>query len=89
MLETGVLSLSEPYFKLVVDGTTPEAEVDRAAELIATHHPTAAVFLQPVTPLGSSPRVGADALEALHDRLLAAALDVRVVPQVHKALAVR
>lgn len=86
---SGVLGASEPFFKLIVDGTTSAAEVDRAAALIADHHPDAAVFLQPVTPLGGSPPIGAAELEGLHDRLLAAGLDARVVPQVHKALKVR
>lgn len=86
---SGVLSLSEPYFKLVVDGDTTDAEVERAAALIARHHPAAPTFLQPVTPLGGSPAVGTERLERLLDVLLAADLDVRVVPQVHKMLKVR
>ncbi|MGQ0553799.1 MAG: 7-carboxy-7-deazaguanine synthase QueE [Planctomycetota bacterium] len=89
VLQSGVLKQSETFFKLVVDGETPEAELDAAAELLARHHPQAPVFLQPVTPLGGSPALPRARFDALVDRLASRGLSVRLVPQVHKALGVR
>jgi organic radical activating enzyme len=89
VLASGVLADAEVFFKLVVDGDTPEAELDAAAELLARHAPRAPVFVQPVTPLGGSPALPNERLDAAVDRLAARGLDVRVVPQVHKLLGVR
>jgi len=85
----GVLAGRDVFFKLVVDGDTPDEEVAAAGALIARHAPRAPVFLQPVTPLGGSPALPNARLDALVDRLAAAGLEVRVVPQVHKILRVR
>lgn len=89
VLESGALSGPGVFFKLVADGDTTPGEVGRAAALLARHAPRAPVFLQPVTPLGGSPPLPRARLDALADVLLAAGLDLRVVPQVHKVLGVR
>jgi 7-carboxy-7-deazaguanine synthase len=89
VLAAGVLPPGKTFFKLVADGDTTDAEVAAAAALLARHAAAAPVFLQPVTPLGGSPPLPRARLDALADILLAAGLDVRVVPQVHKVLGVR
>ena len=89
VLAAGVLPPERTFFKLVADGDTTDAEVAAAAALLARHLPRVPVFLQPVTPLGGSPPLPRARLDALADVLLAAGLDVRVVPQVHKVLGVR
>ncbi|MHC5212301.1 MAG: 7-carboxy-7-deazaguanine synthase QueE [Planctomycetota bacterium] len=77
------------FFKLVVDGDVLPGELEAAGDLLARHAPRAPVFLQPVTPLGGSPPLPRERLDALADTLLARGLDLRVVPQVHKLLGVR
>ncbi len=89
VLESGALSGAGVFFKLVADGDTTVDELARAAALLARHAPRAPVFLQPVTPLGGSPALPRERLDALADALLQAGLAVRVVPQVHKLLGVR
>ncbi len=89
VLASGALGATETFFKLVVDGDTPLAEVEQAADLLARHAPAAAVFLQPVTPLGGSPALPRTRLDPLVDALAGRGLSVRVVPQVHKVLGVR
>jgi organic radical activating enzyme len=89
VLASGALARSETFFKLVADGDTTVGEVARAAALLARWLPAAPIFLQPVTPLGGSPPLPRERLDALADALLAAGLSVRVVPQVHKILGVR
>jgi organic radical activating enzyme len=89
VLESGALAGEGVFFKLVADGDTSVDELRRAAALLARHAPRAPVFLQPVTPLGGSPPLPRERLDALADALLAAGLQVRVVPQVHKVLGVR
>jgi len=89
VLESGALRQSETFFKLVADGDTTPEEVGRAAALIARWLPKAPVFLQPVTPLGGSPPLPRERVDALVDALANAGLSVRVVPQVHKVLGVR
>ena len=98
VLESGVLTgLRAPpdgqgprlFFKLIVDGDTPDAELHEAAELLARHAPDAPVFVQPVTPLGGSPALPRQRFDAVVDALIAAGLSVRLIPQMHKRLGVR
>ncbi|GJM22389.1 MAG: 7-carboxy-7-deazaguanine synthase [Planctomycetota bacterium] len=79
----------EIFVKLVVDGDTPVSELQAAADLLRARLPSAPIFLQPVSPLGGSPALPAAHLDRLAEPLLAAGLDLRVVPQVHKVLKVR
>jgi organic radical activating enzyme len=89
VLESGALTRSDTFFKLVVDGDVTADELARAAALLARWLPAVPVFLQPVTPLGGSPPLPRERLDALADVLVRAGLSVRVVPQVHKVLGVR
>jgi organic radical activating enzyme len=89
VLASGALGDTETFFKLVVDGDTSRAEVSAAAALLARYAPDRPVFLQPVTPMGGSPRLPRESLDDLADALLELGLDVRVIPQVHKTLGVR
>ena len=86
---TGALEHPGLFFKLVVDGDSTAAELAQAAARVAARAPRAPVFLQPVTPLGGSPPLAPARLDELAAPLLAAGLDLRVVPQVHKLLRVR
>ena len=88
-LSTGWLGSVETWFKLVVDGDTSVDEVAAVAALLRRQAPGQRVFLQPVTPLGGSPAVPRERLDAFADALELAGLPVRVVPQVHKLLKVR
>ena len=88
-LATGVLDRVETFFKLIVDGDTTADEIGKAADLLARHASGRRVFLQPVTPLGGSPELPRQNLDVFVDLLVARAIDVRVVPQVHKVLRVR
>lgn len=89
VLASGVLDRVETFFKLVVDGDTTADELHAAAALLARHAPGRPVFLQPVTPLGGSPALPRERLDAWVDILVSRQLPVRVVPQVHKVLRVR
>jgi len=89
VLASGALGDTETFFKLIVDGDTPDAEVRRAGELLAAHAAGSTVYLQPVTPQGGSPALPRERLDGLADGLEALGLQVRVVPQVHKQLGVR
>jgi organic radical activating enzyme len=77
------------YVKVLVDGGTDAAEVARAAAVVHDTAPATPVFLQPITDAAG--RLDTDAI--MLDRFFAAARrhvdDVRVLPQAHKALAIR
>jgi 7-carboxy-7-deazaguanine synthase len=90
VFESGALEhANEVCFKLIVDGDTPLDEVDQACQLVRRHAPESVIYLQPVTPLGGSPALPRDSLDPLVDLAQAQALEVRVIPQVHKVLRVR
>ena len=68
-----------------------EAEIDRAADFCADHLPSAPFVLQPVTEVvagGPAAPSGADLLR-LHEAASRRHPDVRVLPQVHRALGLR
>jgi 7-carboxy-7-deazaguanine synthase len=81
---------TETYVKMPVDAGTSEADVERAAALVAEVAPAATLYVQPVSDPDSNrwtiamPRLGElAALAATHVR------DVRVLPQIHKLVGVR
>lgn len=77
------------YVKVLVDAGTAIDEVARAAALVRAIAPATPVFLQPITDVAGRPDTDAETLQ----RFFAAARlyvdDVRVLPQAHKALAIR
>lgn len=83
------------FVKAIVAAETPDAELDRLAELaIATVGDRLPCFLQPVTPLAAPLRPGwpvpqppsPERLLAMQARLKSRLKSVRVVPQTHKAI---
>lgn len=76
------------YVKVLVDEGTATAEVERAAALVADTAPAAPLFLQPVTNPSGGPALGIAALERFFGAARRHVADVRVLPQVHKALGV-
>ena len=86
----------ERFVKIVVDATTPLAEVQKALRLIADADPSIPVVLQPESRTFLKSASGADARARLV-RILEAAQrdgsryvdDVRILPQLHKVLKVR
>jgi len=78
------------YVKILVDATTADAEVARAAQLVARHGgrqvPT---YLQPIVDAAGRATIAAARLDEFY-RIARGALDaVRVVPQTHKLLGLR
>ncbi len=73
--------------KVVVAGSTPGAEIDAAAELVATTAPETPFILQPVTPGGTALCAPSpDHLLRLQEIALRRLEDVRVIPQTHRFL---
>lgn len=76
--------------KAVVGATTPTDEVAQAAGFAARHLPAVPFVLQPVTPYGDGPaRPSTNHLYELHTAAGSVHPDVRVIPQVHRALGLR
>lgn len=73
--------------KLVVDASTPEAEVRSASELLHKHAPGVPFVLQPKTLAGRPALCGVDLLK-LQQIAAEQHQDVRVIPQVHPWLGV-
>jgi organic radical activating enzyme len=75
------------YGKMVITTGTTDAELDAAAELIATVNPSIPLILQPVTPCGAERNSPTPArLIQLHARASYTLEDVRVIPQTHKMM---
>ncbi|AFY55193.1 organic radical activating enzyme [Rivularia sp. PCC 7116] len=84
----------EIFVKIIISQNTNPAELKRSAELVAAVNPAIPVFLQPVTPLGSTEQLTDFPLivptpkqvidwQALMKNFLKS---VRVVPQTHKMI---
>lgn len=83
------LARGKAYVKVLVDAGTALDEVERAARLVRECDPTAPVFLQPITRPDGQVDVDAAALARFFDRVKAQVSDVRVIPQLHKMLAIQ
>ncbi len=75
--------------KIVVTGEGSPADYGELLEDVWEHAPEMPVFLQPVTPMGGSTAASPSVLFELTDRALELELDVRVVPQTHRAMGLR
>ena len=83
-------SRAETFVKIVVAHTTAEAELRRAARLVAAVEPTTPVILQPATPHAGVRAPTTQQLWRWQALAFAVGLrDVRVIPQVHVALNIR
>jgi organic radical activating enzyme len=74
------------YVKVLVDGGTEMADVERAADLVGDR---AAVFLQPITGMDGDVDITAADLQRLYRAARRRVPDVRVLPQTHKMLAIQ
>ena len=73
--------------KLVVDATTPDDEVQIAAELLHKYAPDVPFVLQPRT-LNARPAFNGGALLKLQQLAAEKHRDVRVIPQIHPWLGI-
>ncbi len=82
-----VASARQVYMKLVVTPHTSMEELDCAVQLLNEVYPIPALILQPVTPCGyETEPVQAQKLFAMHAHASRALPDVRIIPQLHKAM---
>ncbi|MFQ5666580.1 MAG: 7-carboxy-7-deazaguanine synthase QueE [Candidatus Binatia bacterium] len=77
------------YAKLLVDQTTTDQDVERAATLLAPIRPAVPTFMQPIVDVAGRPLIDSQRLTHLYV-LARRQLDaIRVLPQIHKALGLR
>jgi 7-carboxy-7-deazaguanine synthase len=77
------------YVKVLVDEGTDRGEVETAVRLVASVDASIPVFLQPITePSGRRLCVSPQGLESFYRQVAGLGVEVRVVPQVHKALGI-
>lgn len=77
------------YVKILVDDGTDRGEVETAVRLVASVDTGIPVFLQPITdPSDGRLCVSPERLEAFYRQIAGIGVEVRVVPQVHKALGI-
>ncbi len=75
------------FVKAVVSADTPDRELDQAAAIVAAIDPSIPVILQPLTPFGEADNP--PTLRQLFDwqaRLAENLTDIRIIPQLHKAM---
>lgn len=81
------LARGKVYVKILVDAGTDEAEVERAAQLVAGTAPDTPAYLQPIER-GGAFDLDRERLERFFRCVRRHLADVRVVPQIHKLLAI-
>lgn len=74
------------YVKIVVDEGTEAADVERAAELVSTHAPQVAVYLQPMVDSVGRVAISPGKLTQLYKLGRKHLTSLRVLPQTHKAI---
>lgn len=84
-----LLSGRDAAAKLVATAATSEREAFEAIEDLAEIAPDLPLFIQPATPMPRAAAPEPDLVRALAEYALELDLDVRVVPQMHRALDVR
>ena len=72
------------FVKMVLTGTTTDAEVEQAIALLASVNSAIPLILQPATPWGKAASVPLARLEAWRAQASRHLADVRVLPQVHR-----
>jgi 7-carboxy-7-deazaguanine synthase len=77
------------YVKIPVDGMTTDADVERAAAMLALSDPAIPAFLQPIVDLDGKPLTGAEPLTRLYLAARRYLSSIRVIPQTHKILGIR
>jgi organic radical activating enzyme len=79
----------EVYVKMPVDDATVADEVEQGATLLARVAPEVPLFLTPLTPPADKRlTIGAGTLDRFHALASRRHRDVRVLPQIHKALGI-
>ncbi len=84
----------ELYVKILVDQSTAEDDLQRAASLLAPIRPPVSTFLQPIVETSDSeascrPLIDGDRLAELYSLMRRHLPSIRVLPQVHKLLGIR
>ena len=79
---------TKAYVKILVDDSTDEAELERAAELVRTTAPEVPVFLQPITQGDKRAMIRQPALHRYFSVVRSRVADVRVLPQTHKMIGI-
>jgi organic radical activating enzyme len=79
----------EAYAKILVDESTLDEDVQRAAALLAPSEPAVPVFMQPIVDAAARPLISSDRLTHLYILARRELQSVRVLPQMHKLLGVR
>ena len=77
------------YVKILVDQSTTDAEVERAACLLAPLRPPVPAFLQPIVAPDARPLIAAGRLTDLYVLARQHLDSIRVLPQTHKLLGIR
>ena len=86
------LELARPkdlYVKVLVDGVTSDADLERAADLLSGVQPAVPTFLQPIVDAAGRPAIGAERLTQLYVLARRRIDSLRVLPQTHKLLGIR
>ena len=79
----------DTYVKVLVDETTSDQDVERAAALLASLRPAVPTFMQPIVDRLGAPAISAERLTHLY-RIARRQIDLlRVLPQTHKLLGIR
>ncbi|MCY3000431.1 MAG: 7-carboxy-7-deazaguanine synthase QueE [Planctomycetota bacterium] len=74
--------------KVIVAGNRAPEEFDELFESTAEHAPKLPVCIQPVTPVSGIPAPSIELVTHVAERARGLGLDVRIVPQVHRLLAI-
>ena len=76
------------YVKILVDRTTTDADVERAATMLALGDPAIPTFMQPIVDLAGAPLIDAEVLTRLYLLARRYLSSIRVLPQTHKLLSI-
>ena len=77
------------YVKVLVDGATSAADLERAADLLAGAQPAVPTFLQPIVDPDGRPAIDSERLTEVYVLARRRIDSLRVLPQTHKLLGIR